>query len=155
EISTVAEIPGWYVWVTAQDSIIDPIYVGRSFRGKTSNLKSRLHEEFFDEYVAFWATMAEPKQVEDKLCRKNLLIGYKEYRKSIQRSIRKRDTTDIYWLGCPSVSMSENKLVERFLIYHLQPPANVHGKKKAVAGDEKCYSVLEGFQTRYSLKLQV
>src|SRR5437899_9974317 len=82
EISTVAEIPGWYVWVTAQDSIIDPIYVGRSFRGKTSNLKSRLHEEFFDEYVAFWATMAEPKQVEDKLCRKNLLIGYKEYRKS-------------------------------------------------------------------------
>lgn len=140
---SVPRIPGWYVWIKVDGRVVLPIYVGRSCKGKTSDIRARLCEEFYDEYVAFWAACDDPKKVENTLCRKNLLIGYKEYRKEIQRSIDKRDTTDIAWVGMPAISLIENRLVEKYLIYKLQPLANKQGKKKPVEGNELCFEVLE------------
>lgn len=58
-LKNVPQIPGWYAWLKLENNQVSFIYIGKSSKRKTSDIRARLEEEFYDDRVIFWATVHE------------------------------------------------------------------------------------------------
>jgi hypothetical protein len=143
----VGQLPilsGWYIWVKL-NHIQRPeiIYVGKSETKTTSNIRARLTETFFDEASAFWASYYDPNNVLEIICKKNMVLYGREYRKENKRSIRKRNANLIIWIGNQNLSKSDILLVEKNLIFYFQPTANTQGKKSKPQPSDMATEVIQ------------
>ncbi|MBW2005402.1 MAG: hypothetical protein JRI72_12515 [Deltaproteobacteria bacterium] len=114
-LSDVPTEPGWYAWFQ-RSSVLPPIYIGQSSKGKTSSLNARLKEELLEEYVAFWSSVDE--DATEKLKAK---YGGKY---SQARALKKRGSDSIVWIACPGAKQGALDIVEHKLIWELKPTAN-------------------------------
>ena len=120
-VLSVADIPGWYIWIRVSTSECPHIlYVGQSQTRTTSSLQARLKEEFLDEYVAIWGTVHKKEEAVQILSSK-----YEgNYTTGIKRAARKTGATHIFWFGQSDLTDDELNYVENKLIVILEPPAN-------------------------------
>lgn len=112
--------PGWYLWINVDkgNQKSTYIYAGQSQTNNTSDLFSRLREEFGDERMAFWATVYGDVIVREEVQR------YPHYEKPIQRAARKKNVSHVIWFGKAGITNDELNYVEHQLIGHYNPTAN-------------------------------
>ena len=115
-LQQVPVIPGWYAWMKIGGRSLELIYLGKSGKGRTSDVRARLDEEFRDERIAIWAT------VDEKL-RNSEPRG--KYATEAKRSLRKAGVTHIIWWGQAGLDNEQVKGVECNLIKKFKPRANV------------------------------
>lgn len=143
---TIPEIPGWYAWVQSVNCPPKIIYIGQSQTRKTASLRSRIREEFLDEYVALWATIWDRDEVVNTLDRKE----NQKYTKEIKRAARKAGSTHIIWLGEHGISDKDLTTVEHQLIAKNNPPAN----RRNITYENTCPELLTRTESELQKKIE-
>jgi len=128
-----ADQGGWYLWGKFNDAAWwETIYVGKTGKGKTSSLHTRLFDELREEgTAALYASVYGWDAVVialRKRAKKHQTDGGKDWfgtGGTTQRGLRKRDTTFIIWVTAPEgLSDTDIREIERGLIHLYRPAFN-------------------------------
>lgn len=118
-LGLVRDVPdqaGWYCW----HGLGKAIYVGRSSRGTTSALSTRLRDELLEDCVPFWLPV-------DTKAGQRLTEKYDgRYRDNHARAELRAGSEWITWVCCPAGAEAELAAVEAHLIADLHPTANIN-----------------------------
>jgi hypothetical protein len=124
-IESVPREQGLYLWgFYNANGFWTNIYVGKTERGTSSNLYTRLYKELTAERACIWREVYTYKQLRQICNRIHPPQTRKANLRAWDRHVEKAGATHIFWIALPSKDSAELKAIEKDLIESMNPTGN-------------------------------